>query len=288
MNLSVIIPVYNDTSALEALCQRIFCIAEQLQLSTEIILVEDSTDMTEWQKLLNLKQTFQQQNMTLVRLNKNVGQHYATWLGLMQAKGDLLVTMDADLQHLPESLPSLINTMNQQKASLVYGYGTEGHTKIKQISSWLFRLLSFQLNKPAAIYAKGYRLMTHELFQASLAKQPLFASIDTPLQQQAKIIRAINVPHQKRSQGVSHYTTRDRWHLALRFILLNDATYRQGITLLLLSLAIFAFAAWVSHSPIHTLLAITSLVALLFIGQHYKAAKSAMLELPKAISQIKT
>lgn len=61
MNLSVIIPVYNDTSALEVLCQRIFCIAEQLQLSTEIILVEDSTDMTEWQKLLNLKQTFQQQ-----------------------------------------------------------------------------------------------------------------------------------------------------------------------------------------------------------------------------------
>ncbi len=112
---SVIIPVFNSDSSLPILCKKLKAVFEKkIQANFEIIFIDDkSTNVKTWNTLQELKNNFS--FVKIYQLRKNSGQHFATFCGLKQAKGDFVITMDDDLQHDPDETPKLIEKMQANK-----------------------------------------------------------------------------------------------------------------------------------------------------------------------------
>ncbi|MBU4198815.1 MAG: glycosyltransferase family 2 protein [Verrucomicrobia bacterium] len=110
-DLSVIAPVYNELENVEPLYRKMHEALSRVGRSYEIILVDDgSTDGT-WEKLRALAGTCR--DLKLIRLRRNFGQTAAMSAGLDHAQGEIIITMDADLQNDPEDIPLLLERMDQ-------------------------------------------------------------------------------------------------------------------------------------------------------------------------------
>ncbi|MFA6475519.1 MAG: glycosyltransferase family 2 protein [Patescibacteria group bacterium] len=113
---SIIVPVYNEALNIPELHQRLLDVTKKLSGNFEIIMVDDgSTDNTS--KLLA-----ELPSITVITLRKNFGQTAALDAGIKQAKGDVIVTLDGDLQNPPEEIPKLINYMQEHKYDVVSGW----------------------------------------------------------------------------------------------------------------------------------------------------------------------
>src|SRR5512147_1104301 len=110
--VSIVVPVYNEEASLPELIQRLETVCAQLAFSCEIILVDDgSRDRSG--ELITAAAKQSGGLISAVILNRNYGQHNALMAGLSEARGDLIITMDADLQNPPEEIPRLIAAANE-------------------------------------------------------------------------------------------------------------------------------------------------------------------------------
>jgi undecaprenyl-phosphate 4-deoxy-4-formamido-L-arabinose transferase len=108
--LSIVIPVYNEADNLENLFTRLTTTLDDFGKTYEIILVNDgSRDATE--SILSELYTRRPDIIRVVNFNGNFGQHMAIMAGFERARGDITVTLDADLQNPPEEIPKLIVAM---------------------------------------------------------------------------------------------------------------------------------------------------------------------------------
>jgi undecaprenyl-phosphate 4-deoxy-4-formamido-L-arabinose transferase len=108
--LSIVIPAYNEAGNLDALYARLKPVLENLKQSYEIIFVNDgSRDDTE--HLLNQLYQKDPEHIRVIHFNGNFGQHMAIMAGFEQVRGDIIITLDADLQNPPEEIPKLIVAM---------------------------------------------------------------------------------------------------------------------------------------------------------------------------------
>jgi len=102
--ISVVIPVYNEEENIEKLFERLVPVMDNLGKDYEIILVDDgSVDLS--LKIL-LKHT--DKRIHVIELTRNYGQHAAIFAGFESCTGDIIITMDADLQNPPEEVPRLV------------------------------------------------------------------------------------------------------------------------------------------------------------------------------------
>jgi glycosyltransferase involved in cell wall biosynthesis len=112
--LSVVIPVFNETSTIEEIIARVLA----LPLRVQLIVVDDgSTDGTRDQ-LLRLQQA---REFTLVLQPHNQGKGAALRRGFEDVRGDLVVIQDGDLEYSPEELPTLVDLISSGRADVVYG-----------------------------------------------------------------------------------------------------------------------------------------------------------------------
>ena len=108
-HVSLIVPIYNEQASVDALYRRTIDTLEAADLSFEVIFVDDgSTDET-FAKLEALHDA--DQRVRVVRFKRNFGQHPAMHAGLARARGEILVTMDGDLQNAPEDIPKLVQAV---------------------------------------------------------------------------------------------------------------------------------------------------------------------------------
>lgn len=110
--LSVVVPVYNESENLRELNRRIFDGAGILGRSFEVIYVDDGSGDNSWDILEGLYH----QNPGLVRLigfNRNYGQHMAVLAGFEKVRGQVVATLDADLQNPPEEIPTLVRKLEE-------------------------------------------------------------------------------------------------------------------------------------------------------------------------------
>ena len=112
MKISVIVPVYNEEDSIDLLIDKINSVEEEMESNTiEIILVDDgSTDKTKSiiKNLIN-----NSSNIILISLVRNYGQTAALTAGIDRADGEIIVTMDADLQNDPSDIPNLIEKLDE-------------------------------------------------------------------------------------------------------------------------------------------------------------------------------
>lgn len=110
VEVSVVIPVYNEEKNLPFLMERLLPVMQGSGKSFEIILIDDgSADNS----LVLLKGFAKYEQVKIVELTKNYGQHAAIMAGFSICSGDIVVTMDADLQNPPEEIPRLVKIMEE-------------------------------------------------------------------------------------------------------------------------------------------------------------------------------
>jgi undecaprenyl-phosphate 4-deoxy-4-formamido-L-arabinose transferase len=105
--VSIVIPVYNEQESLPELLRRTRAACQQLAYEYEIVLVDDGSRDKSAQ-LLEDAAAEDGSNVVAVILNRNYGQHAAIMAGFEQCRGDVVITLDADLQNPPEEIPRLV------------------------------------------------------------------------------------------------------------------------------------------------------------------------------------
>ena len=109
MDLSVVIPVYNEVESVDLLCERLEDSLSVLPQQSEVVLVDDGSSDGTWERMKELQQTYPR--LHLIRFRRNFGQTAAMAAGLDAARGGVIVTMDADLQNDPSDIPGLLEAM---------------------------------------------------------------------------------------------------------------------------------------------------------------------------------
>ncbi|NLI96656.1 MAG: glycosyltransferase [Synergistaceae bacterium] len=108
--LSVVIPVYNEEESLPLLFDRLMPVLENLNRPYEVVFINDGSRDRSLPLLLECRDRFPGR-VTIVDFNGNFGQHMAIMAGFAQARGEMIVTMDADLQNPPEEIPRILQAM---------------------------------------------------------------------------------------------------------------------------------------------------------------------------------
>lgn len=119
LDLSIIIPIFNESSTLPALISRIYIVLNDLPYNYEVIFIDDKSNDRTVSYLDNLTQKYPQ--VKFILLQKHIGQQAALLTGLKEATGNIIITLDGDLQYLPEEIPHFINEFNKGY-DLVLGY----------------------------------------------------------------------------------------------------------------------------------------------------------------------
>ena len=120
MDISVIIPLYNEADSLPELCKWINDVMKQNKFSYEILLIDDGSKDNSWQTIENLSKLNSQ--IKGIKFRRNYGKSAALNVGFSKANGDVVITMDADLQDSPDEIPNLYKKIKNEKFDLVSGW----------------------------------------------------------------------------------------------------------------------------------------------------------------------
>ncbi|MGM0368352.1 MAG: glycosyltransferase family 2 protein [Actinomycetota bacterium] len=110
-DLSVIIPIYNEEKNISLLYNRLDNTLSKLSLNYEVILVDDGSSDSSWDELLKIHK--EKSNYRIIKLRRNFGQTAAMSAGFDYCTGEIVITLDADLQNEPEDIPKLIEEMKK-------------------------------------------------------------------------------------------------------------------------------------------------------------------------------
>jgi glycosyltransferase involved in cell wall biosynthesis len=120
MNISVVVPLFNEEESLPELVEWIKKVMTQHQFSYEIIMIDDGSKDNSWQVIVDLQQ--ENPNIKGIKFRRNYGKSAALYCGFDLAKGDVVITMDADLQDSPDEIPELFRMVKEEGYDLVSGW----------------------------------------------------------------------------------------------------------------------------------------------------------------------
>lgn len=138
MNISVVIPLLNEEESLKELHDWIVQVMQTNRFSYEIVFIDDGSTDNSWQVIEQLAQL--NKNVKGIQFLKNYGKSQALHAGFAKAKGDVVITMDADLQDNPEEIPELYNMITGQHFDMVSGWKKKRYDSVfaKNMPSKLF------------------------------------------------------------------------------------------------------------------------------------------------------
>jgi glycosyltransferase involved in cell wall biosynthesis len=120
MNVSIVVPLFNEVESLPELCGWIDRVLTENKLSYEVILVDDGSNDGSWEQIELLKASYPQ--LRGIRLRRNYGKSAALHTGFEKASGEVVFTMDADLQDSPEEIPEMRRMILEEGFDVVSGW----------------------------------------------------------------------------------------------------------------------------------------------------------------------
>ena len=206
-SLSVVIPVYNGAASLPTLVRQVNEVLDREHIQAEIILVNDASSDDSWKRIQEIGAVTP--NLRGINLMRNYGQHNALLCGIRLAAGEIIVTMDDDLQHPPSQIPALLMEL-AKGYDVVYGTPrAEQHGLWRDLASQLTKLaLSSAMGAETARRVSAFRAFRTQLREAFAAYQGPFVSVDVLLTWATTRFASITVPHEPRQHGQSNYTLR--------------------------------------------------------------------------------
>ena len=150
MNLSVLIPLLNEQNSIEELISTISLVVNDLNLEYEIILIDDGSTDNSWGIITKICKS--NSNVKGIRFLKNFGKSQALSAGFKVCKGEVVITMDADLQDDPNEIPELYKKIADEKFDLVSGW------KKVRYDSYIFKNLPSKVFNWAARITSDIKL----------------------------------------------------------------------------------------------------------------------------------
>ena len=194
--VSVVIPVYNEEESLPQLLERTIKSCKQLEQEYELILVDDgSSDNSA--KMLEEAANIEDNHVIAIILNRNYGQHSAIMAGFNQADGDLVITLDADLQNPPEEIPRLVATAEE-------GYDVVGTRRRNRQDSWFRKTKA--TGRSMGDYGCMLRAYRRHIIDAMLQCHERSTFIPILANTFARRTIEIEVAHAEREYGDSKYS----------------------------------------------------------------------------------
>jgi glycosyltransferase involved in cell wall biosynthesis len=137
MDISVIVPLYNEDESLGELTAWIEKVMNENSFSYEVIMIDDGSNDNSWNVIEEL--TSKNKNLKGIKFRRNYGKSAALNIGFEAAKGDVVITMDADLQDSPDEIPGLFQMIKDKKYDIVSGWKKKRYDPImKTIPSKFF------------------------------------------------------------------------------------------------------------------------------------------------------
>jgi len=206
-DISVVIPVFRASSSLSELHHRLVSQFETLKLKFEIIFIEDCGGDDSWIIIQSLAQN--DHRVCGIRFSRNYGQHNALLAGIRAANGQLIVTMDDDLQHPPEEIPRLLSKI-YEGCDVVYGAPDKGQRGFfRDIASQITKIaLQKSMGAETASNVSSFRVFRTELRDAFESYKSPSVNIDVLLTWGTTKFLATPVRQEERKYGNSNYSTR--------------------------------------------------------------------------------
>lgn len=137
MDISVVVPLFNEEESIPELYKWIARVMDEHHYSYEVIFVNDGSTDQSWKVIRELSK--EHQEVKGIRFRRNYGKSPALFCGFKEAQGDVVITMDADLQDSPDEIPALYNMVTVEGYDLVSGYKQKRYDPIsKTIPTKLF------------------------------------------------------------------------------------------------------------------------------------------------------
>jgi undecaprenyl-phosphate 4-deoxy-4-formamido-L-arabinose transferase len=204
--ISVVIPVYNEEDNLRELGDRLIGTLTGMGRAFEVIFVDDGSTDQSWQLLTDLNREHPQ-HIRALQFHRNFGQHQAIFAGFQAARGQVMITLDADLQNPPEEIPRLV-------AKLEEGYDSVGGWRENRRDS-LFRrlpshLVNYVMSKVTGVKLRDYgcmlRAYRREVIDSINQCQESSSFIPALANLYSHKVAEIPVGHAERERGQSKYS----------------------------------------------------------------------------------
>jgi len=204
MEFSAVIPLYNEARSLDELCSRLIQTLATLTERFELIFVDDGSTDDSFAVLQNLHR--RDSRVKAIRFRRNFGKSTALSAGFKKARGRIIVTLDADLQDLPEEIPSLLNKL-EQGYDLVSGWKKKRKDSlIRKMASWLFnRATSFFTGVQLHDFNCGLKCYRRELVEELALYGELHRYIPAIANWKGFRVGEVKVGHHPRMHGVSKF-----------------------------------------------------------------------------------
>jgi undecaprenyl-phosphate 4-deoxy-4-formamido-L-arabinose transferase len=203
--VSIVVPVLNESENLPELIRRVTSAGQALRCEWELIIVDDgSTDDTS--SVAGAAAAANASHIVVVTLNRNYGQHTAIVAGFTHARGDVVVTLDGDLQNPPEEIPRLV-------AGIEEGADVVSTVRRKRADTWFrvyaSRLMNTLMSKATGVYTRDFgsmlRAYRRDIIDAVLACNERNTYVPALANSFAGRISEITVEHAERHAGRSKY-----------------------------------------------------------------------------------
>lgn len=205
MLYSIIIPCYNSEHTIEKLIELIINELEKLEIKKyEIVLINDfSKDNT----LLVLKKLAAQYSfIRVLSLGKNFGQVNAIMAGLNQAKGDVIINMDDDLQTSPSEFKKLIDKFNEGHEIVIARYASKKHSFFRNLLTIMDdKFDQLCLERPAGLKFTSFWIISKHIRDEVIKYKKSFPYMEGLFLQVSRDIVNVEVNHFERAEGKSGY-----------------------------------------------------------------------------------
>lgn len=203
--LSIVIPIHNEEHSLLPLYDRLTIVLEKVQRPYEILFVDDASTDKSFELLANLVET--DGHLKVIRLRRNFGQTAALSAGFHEAKGEVIIAMDGDLQHAPEDIPALLQKIDE-------GFDIASGWRKNRVDNAILRKIPSRIANWLMAKASGMELRdfgtTFKAYKAEVLKDVnLYGELHRFIPALASFYgaRVVEVPirNTPRAAGDSHY-----------------------------------------------------------------------------------
>lgn len=201
--ISAVIPVFNSEESLPELVRRLRAVLDS-RGRYEVVLVNDGSRDGSWERIVELSAAFEE--VRGIDLRRNYGQHNALLAGIRAARFDTIVTLDDDLQHPPEELPTLLEHL-EKGHEVVYGAPrAQQHGILRNVATRVTKfVLRRSLGKDTVQDISAFRAFRTTVRNAFDRYEGPFVSIDVLLSWGASRFSSVHVRHEPRMIGRSNY-----------------------------------------------------------------------------------
>lgn len=209
---SVIIPAFNEEGNIALVSKQVAKAMEKIGSSWELILIDDGSNDSTYEKMLAERIT--NERIKIIRFRRNFGQSVAWQAGFDYAGGEIIITMDADMQNDPADIPAMISMIEQEGYDAISGWRAKRKDNLimmilSRIGNWLRRVMTGDKIHDHGCSLKVYRreCLDGMEFYSDLHRRYITALLSW----KGFRIGEMKTRHSPRNHGKSKYTIRKKW-----------------------------------------------------------------------------